>query len=139
MTGSYRNCAALYQSCDRRFGQRGFTLLEVMVATVILGVGLATISGTIATTVRSTSLATGYENARILAESELALFLANAPVEAGKQSGNEGNVSWEIVATTNADVSNLIDITIHVEFYATGGARTFELTTAQLLAEPGAQ
>ncbi len=118
-----------------RKSQRGFTLLEVMVATVILGVGLATISGTVATTVRSTSLATGYENARVLAESQLAIFLASTPIAAGKKDGRRDNATWQITATENAEIPNLIDIKIQVEFYATGGTRTVELVTAELIRE----
>lgn len=118
-----------------RQNQSGFTLLEVMVATVILGVGLATISGTVATTVRSTSLATGYESARVLAESQLAIFLASTPLTAGKKDGEQGNATWQITATENTEIPNLIDINIQVEFFATGGTRTVELVTAELIRE----
>ena len=48
--------------------QRGFTLLEVMVATTILGLGLTAIAGSIATAVRSAALPSGYEQARQIAE-----------------------------------------------------------------------
>ena len=73
--------------------QKGFTLLEVMVATVILGVGLAAISGSVATAVRSAALASGYEQARQIAESRLALFLATQPTSGEQMSGEDGVVS----------------------------------------------
>lgn len=111
--------------------QNGFTLLEVMVATVILGVGLAAISGSVATAVRSAALASGYEQARQIAESRLALFLATQPTSAEQMSGEDGVVSWQLSARPHEELLGLLVVTVEATFYSAGGERTFTLNTLE--------
>lgn len=109
----------------------GFTLLEVMVATIILGVGLAAISGAVATAVRSAALASGYEQARQIAESRLALYLADHPIEGANFSGKDGVVSWALSASPHDELPNLLVVRISASFYAAGGERTLTLHTLE--------
>lgn len=48
-----------------------------MVAVAILGAGLGAVTAGIAMAVRTTALAEGYEQARLIAEERLTLFLAD--------------------------------------------------------------
>lgn len=111
--------------------QRGFTLLEVMVATTILGVGLVAVSGSIATAVRSAALANGYEQARQIAESRLALFLATRPQGTGNSSGIDGVISWSISARPHSELAGLLDVSVEASFFAAGGKRTLSLHTLE--------
>jgi len=113
----------------------GFTLLEVMIAVAILGVSLAAISGAISTAVRSVSLSSRYEQARQVAESRLALFLAQKPVVAGNYSGEDGNIAWEIGALPNPEINGLMNITVEVSFFAAGGRRNYTLRTREAVRE----
>ena len=112
--------------------QRGFTLLEVMVATVILGLGLATIAGSIATAVRSAALSSGYEQARQIAESRLALFLATQPDSASRSSGQDGVVAWSLTAVPHNELVDLLEVTVEASFFAAGGTRTLALHTLEV-------
>ncbi len=112
--------------------QRGFTLLEVMVATTILGLALAAIAGSIATAVRSAALASGYEQARQIAESRLALFLASQPQVGSRASGQDGVVAWSLTASPHPELADLLDVSVEASFFAAGGQRTLVLYTREL-------
>ena len=110
-------------------GERGFTLLEVMVATAILGVGLTAVVTGVAMAVRSVALAVGYEQARLLGETQLALFLAERPVRSAQRTGNEGNMSWRVSGEAEPGQEGLLRIAAEVRFYAPGGDRVLTLET----------
>ncbi len=101
-------------------GQRGFTLLEVMVATAILGVSLATISGGLSMAVRSTALASGYERARQVAQNQLAGFLATRPADASQARGEADGVRWQL---PDGDRPGLPQVVVEARFIAAGGDR----------------
>ncbi|MGF1525322.1 MAG: prepilin-type N-terminal cleavage/methylation domain-containing protein [Candidatus Competibacterales bacterium] len=63
--------------------QRGFTLMEVLVAFAILGVTLGTLLQVFATGLRNTALATEYTRATLHAQSLLAGVGITEPLEAG--------------------------------------------------------
>jgi len=111
----------------------GFTLLEVMVATAILASGLAAIIAAVGMAVRSAALATGYEEARLLAETQLASFLAERPERADSREGQEGAMNWNLSARSDAMLKGLLHVKISVRFYAPGGERDLVLETRETL------
>jgi general secretion pathway protein I len=56
--------------------QRGFTLLEVLVATMIMGVAVVTIIAALSTSVRNASRLTDYDRAVLVARSRMDSLLA---------------------------------------------------------------
>lgn len=78
--------------------QRGFTLLEVLVAFVIMSLSLGTLMQAFATGLRNTSLAQDYTLAALHAESLLAGLGVEEPLQAGETSGQfDDRFSWRAV------------------------------------------
>lgn len=109
----------------------GFTLLEVMVATAILAIGLSVVSGGFGMTARSTALAAGYERARQLAETRLALFLAARPQRSERIEGVDDGLRWRLWAEPDPDQEGLLIVSIEVRFFA-AGERTLTLETREV-------
>jgi|SRR5690242_10733488 len=57
--------------------QRGFTLLEVLVATVIMGLAVVGLLSTISTSMRNAARLTDYDRVAMLARSQMDALLAN--------------------------------------------------------------
>ncbi len=113
--------------------QRGFTLLEVMVAVSIMGVALTALSGALGMVVRSTALASGYERARTVAENQLALFLAETPDRPINKKGVNNAVHWQLHAEEDEELEGLLRIVIQAKFFAAGGDRTVVLETRETI------
>jgi len=113
--------------------QRGFTLLEVMVAVSILAVALTALAGALGMVVRSTALATGYERARTVAENQLALFLAEIPERPINKKGVDNEVHWSLRAEEDTELTGLLRVVIQAKFFAAGGDRTVELETRETI------
>lgn len=111
--------------------QRGFTLMEVMVAVSIMAVALTAIAGALGMVVRSTALAAGYERARTVAENQLALFLAEIPERAIKKKGINNQVHWHLHAEEDEQLKGLLHVVIEAKFFAAGGDRTVVLETRE--------
>ena len=71
--------------------ERGFTLIEILVAFVIVALALGALLQIFATGLRSTSTAENYTIAALLAESKLAGIGIEEPLEEGDQSGEFDN------------------------------------------------
>ena len=77
--------------------QAGFSLLEVLVAFVIMGLVIGGILQLFGNSMRSVSLSDEYSYAVKIAESQMATVGTAIPVEAGNTSGSSGDkFNWNI-------------------------------------------
>lgn len=76
----------------------GFTILEVLVAFVLLGVTLAAILQVFTSGLRDAQLADEYARAVMMARSNLAGFTAAETVNEGSRSGQEAPFAWTVSA-----------------------------------------
>lgn len=77
----------------------GFTVLEVLVAFVVLAVTLATLLQLFSAGLRDGQLADEYARAAILAQSRLAEYTAAERLDEVSLSGREGIFSWTLAAS----------------------------------------
>lgn len=77
---------------------RGFTLLEVLAAFVVLAVSLAALLQVFSGGLRDAQLADEYARAVMIAQSRLAGFTASEKLEEGATSGRHGEFSWSLAA-----------------------------------------
>lgn len=82
----------------RQSKQRGFTLLEVIVAVVIAALCLAALSQVFATGVRAASTSSDYMRAMTLAQSLLAAVGVEKAASDGSESGttSDGRLTWTV-------------------------------------------
>ena len=134
----------------KRPGQRGFTLLEVIVAVIIAALCLAALSQVFATGVRAAGVSSDYMRAMTLAQSLLAGVGIEKTVSDGSESGTamDGRLNWTLTisAEPTDDAENPLRPPLELKrvvarVVATESANTFdnrgrvvELTT--LLAVP---
>ncbi len=133
--------------CARR--QRGFSLLEVLVAFVILSLVATALFRLFSGALVNASAADDYTHAVLVAESALAEAAAAVPLVETTNSGSadEGRVSWttrvtpynppdltpDIERVAEAMPTRLYRITADVTFAApSGGTRSFALATLRL-------
>ncbi len=69
----------------RRLGQRGFTLLEVMVATTIMAVAVVTLLSALTTSLRSASAVLDSDKAAMLGKQTLDALLMETSLAAGQE------------------------------------------------------
>lgn len=80
--------------------QRGFTLLEVLLAFVIFALTFATVLEIVAASTRSTVRAGAYSEAALLAQSLAEQLGTEMPIEAASYSGEtEAGIAWVIEIT----------------------------------------
>ncbi|TVR58822.1 MAG: prepilin-type N-terminal cleavage/methylation domain-containing protein [Candidatus Competibacteraceae bacterium] len=80
---------------SRRLHQRGFSLLEVLVAFAILSISLGVLLQVFATGLRNAGMADDYTRATLYAESILAAIGREAPPSAGVREGPiDDQFSW---------------------------------------------
>lgn len=81
----------------QRGRQRGFSLLEVVVAFAILAVTLGVLMQVFSTALNTTALSGEYSRAATLAETRLNAVGIDIPLEAGSYSGDpEDGISWQV-------------------------------------------
>ena len=77
--------------------QRGFTLLEVLLAFVVFALTFATVLEIVAASTRSTMRAGAYSEAALLAQSLAEQLGTDLPIEAGSYSGEtDDGIAWVI-------------------------------------------
>ncbi len=79
-----------------RQGEKGFTLIEILVAMTILAVAIGVLSNLFQTSIRQASTATDIRRATQLAESQLTRFGKDLPLQQGQFSGpSQHGLYWE--------------------------------------------
>ena len=128
---------------------RGFTLLEILVATVIAAAMFAVLLETALSGVRTVRAAGAYETAMALARSHLAMLGRNVADNAGDSHGSDGPFEWRIkvtpqeVASSGPGIVNwflhkdeahatLYDVTATISWRSEGRQRELTVTTKRL-------
>jgi prepilin-type N-terminal cleavage/methylation domain-containing protein len=129
--------------------ERGFTLLEVLVASVIAALMFAALLQTALSGIRAVRSAGAYETAMALARSHLAMLGRNAADEAGDSHGSDGPFDWrvqvkpEAVASSGAGIVNwylhkdearatLYAVSVTVSWQSEGRRRELRVDTKRL-------
>jgi|HubBroStandDraft_1064217.scaffolds.fasta_scaffold330406_2 general secretion pathway protein I len=92
-------CSTSTSRRQRDKHERGFTLLEVLVATLIMGIAVAGVLGGLAASARNAARLTDYDRATLLAKSKMDELLAdqkiprNIPMEGAFDPARIGGVS----------------------------------------------
>jgi general secretion pathway protein I len=126
--------------------QRGMTLLEVLVAFVVLSLTLSVIMQIFSGGIRNAHMADGYSRAVFLAESKLASVGADVPLTIGETSGQaSSDMRWRVQVTPAEDAARadrmqmralLLNVVVEVEWAEDGKARRIALATMRLGAKP---
>ena len=165
MNGLHAHCVRLRRiplrgtslrlSCGLRPGvrcapQRGFSLLEVLVAFVILSLVAVALFRLFSAALNNASAADDYSRAVLVAESALATAAAAQPLREATQSGavDDGRIEWatrvepysppgggtlELAAVTETMPTRLYRVSAEVTFAGpAGGKRTFALATVRV-------
>ena len=114
---------------------KGFSLVETIVASVILSATVLVVVATSSAALRTTRLNRQYETAASIIEKQLSLidFIGiDGFIELGRMSGEveefEPGYHWEIT-TTAQDIDNLYLVTITVSWLDRGRARMLRVDT----------
>ena len=105
-----------------RRADAGFTLLEVLVAVVILSVAVVTLVQLASQALRLLKLSSDYQEAVLLADR--VARAGNASIE-GVETGHEGQFDWERRA-------KLVAVPDELAFVPGGSGRTLEVATLRL-------
>jgi general secretion pathway protein I len=120
---------------------RGMTLIEVLVAFVVLSVTLAVILQIFTGGMRNARLADGYSRAVFLAESKLAAAGVERPLMAGDDVGQMVDMQWQVNVLPVDDggaadrlllPSRLYQVRVRVEWHEDGRARQVVLDSMRL-------
>lgn len=128
---------------SRRIRQRGFSLLEVLVAFAILSVSLGALLQVFATGLRNAGMADDYTRATLYAESILAAIGREAPLSAGAREGSindqfswRGTVSEYTDGLPDPERTQIRAYRVSVEVFWPGLAQTRSVTLETLRLAP---
>lgn len=76
--------------------KRGYTLIEVLVAMMLLALVLTVLMSTFSSSLRNVDTAQTYSRAILLAESRLAAQGVTEPLRTGESVGEEGGLAWQV-------------------------------------------
>ncbi len=128
---------------------KGFTLIEVLVAFVILTTTMTVIYAIFANGLNSLNLSSDFTRAALLAESQLAGVGVLTPLQAGEQQGRfDDRYGWDLqISAVTADRAEplrdarpqpaLYRLALTVSWHRSGREREFRLETLRL-SSPGA-
>jgi general secretion pathway protein I len=120
---------------------QGMTLIEVLVAFVVLSVTLAVILQIFTGGMRNARLADGYSRAVFLAESKLAAAGVERPLQAGDDAGQTVDMQWHVSVQPVDDggladrlllSSRLYQVRVHVGWHEDGRERQVVLDSMRL-------
>lgn len=128
--------------------RRGFTLLEVMVATTIMGVAVVTMLSALSTSVRNASRLADYDRAALLARARMDTLLADPalpvgvtidqPIDPASLGGARGG--WQALVTPFEPAPNgtpsLERVQLRIWWMSGPNKRTFELDGYRRLEPP---
>ena len=125
-----------------RHNARGMTLIEVLVAFIVLSVTMAVIMQIFSGGMRNARLAESYSRAVLLAESRMAAVGLERPLALGEESGQVGyDMQWRVSvspaeeeATTNTQLMpvRLYRVRVTAAWGEDGRQRQVELVTLRL-------
>ena len=92
------------------FRQNGFTLLEVLVALVILGLALMFLNSTVSNSLLRADRIEDEDRAVTLADNVLASLGRDLPLRTGTFEGKEGNLTWRLVVSPEMGQSTVIPL-----------------------------
>ncbi len=125
---------------------RGMTLIEVLVAFVVLSITLAVIMQIFSGGMRNARMADNYSRALFLAESKLDAVGVERPLAAGEESGQlDPNMHWRVVIEPYADngeaerlmmAVRLYEVKVQVGWGEDGHTRQLELASLRLGPKP---
>jgi general secretion pathway protein I len=131
--------------------ERGFTLLETLVAFAIAGMALAVLFGGAIGGLRTASVAGSYEEAAARARSRLAMFGRDIPLAPGELDGEDGSgYRWHVrvtpiaiaktAARAKAPMLQLYSLSVAVSWRSDGRDREIRLDSERVaLVAPGQQ
>jgi prepilin-type N-terminal cleavage/methylation domain-containing protein len=94
---------------DQRTGAAGFSLIEVLVALVIVGLALATAAGVFRTGLLGHEVAVGVDAALALADEKIASAGVTEPLRPGRSAGVFGNrFQWQVSIEPYQEKSNTL-------------------------------
>ena len=126
--------APAYQAVQ---GQRGFSLVEMLAALVILGLALGALYQAASGATRNARVSAEYAIATTLAESELDAFVISRPDVGTTQRGRYGDYEWErwVELITEREESGIGWMRIVVSWSGDSQPRTVSLSTIGRLSE----
>ena len=105
---------------------KAFTLLEVLVASTILGVGILGLVGGFSVSTRTASRAMRLDGAVSIAQRELQLTVAAGLAALGPRTGEEGIHRWKVELADRPD--GLMAASVSVSWQERGRTEQFRLT-----------
>ncbi len=120
---------------------RGFTLIEVVVAFVILALSLGVLLNVFSTGLRTARTSEAYTMATLLAQSKLAAVGVEAPLVEGETAGQfDERFRWSIDVRRDEELSppgedlpvRAYDVVVTVSWGEADGERSVSLTTLRL-------
>ena len=124
-------------SCRPALGQRGFSLVEMLAALVILGLALGALYQAASGATRNARVSAEYAIATTLAESQLDAFVISRPDVGATQRGRYGDYEWErwVELIPEREESGIGWMRIVVSWPGESQPRTVSLSTIGRLSE----
>ena len=133
----HQTARASRPSCRPARGQRGFALVEMLAALVILGLALGALYQAASGATRNARVSAEYAIATTLAESELDAFVISRPDVGVTQRGRYGDYEWErwVELIPEREQSGIGWMRIVVSWPGESQPRTVSLSTIGRLSE----